>query len=75
VPPLLSGIQLITFFIDPALGNVSQENGKDWVLRAYPSLEGLVRIAASAGAPKVKRDSSAAGRSARTIPITTTPKW
>jgi uncharacterized protein YwqG len=55
VPPLLSGIQLITFFIDPALGNVSQENGKDWVLRAYPSLEGLVRIAAPAGAPKVKK--------------------
>jgi len=55
VPPLLSGIQLITFFIDPDLGDVSQENGADWVLRAYPSLEGLVRIAAPAGAPKVKK--------------------
>jgi len=55
VPPLLSGVQLITFFIDPELGNVSQENGKDWALRTYPSLEGLVRIAAPAAAPKVKK--------------------
>jgi len=55
VPPLLAGIQLITFFVNPELGTLSQENGKDWRLRAYPSLEGLARIAAPAVAPKLKK--------------------
>ena len=55
VPPLLAGVQLITFFIDAGLGDVSRENGQDWVLRTYPLVEGLARIAVPAGAPKVKK--------------------
>jgi hypothetical protein len=55
VPPLLAGIQLLTFFVTPELGTLSQENGSDWVLRTYSSLEGLVRIPPPAGAPKVKK--------------------
>ena len=55
VPPLLSGVQLVTFFIDPELGNLSQDSGSDWILRTYSSLDGLERIAAPAGAPKVKK--------------------
>jgi hypothetical protein len=55
IPPLLSDLQLLTFFISPELGTLSRENGADWVLRAYPSVEGLLRIAAPADAPKVKK--------------------
>jgi hypothetical protein len=53
VPPLLAGIQMITFFIDPEAGVLQKENGADWRLRAYTSLEGLVPMVAPAGAPKV----------------------
>ena len=35
VPPLLAGIQLLTFFVDPELGILNRENGQDWVLRTY----------------------------------------
>ena len=42
VPPLLAGIKLITFFVNPELGELSEENGGDWRLRAYNSLDGLV---------------------------------
>ena len=52
-PPLLAGVQLLTFFIDPELGTLSKENGADWRLRTYRSLEGLAPIPAPAGAPKV----------------------
>ncbi len=55
VPSLLAGIQLITFFIDPEFGILNRENGQDWVLRTYPSLDGLTRIAAPANAPKLKK--------------------
>jgi len=55
VPPLLAGIQLVTFFIDPELRDLSQENGRNWVLRTYASLEVLARIAAPTDAPKVKK--------------------
>ena len=54
-PPLLSDLELVTFFVQPELGNLSRENGADWVLRAYPSIEGLVRIAPPGGAPRVKK--------------------
>jgi uncharacterized protein YwqG len=55
VPALLADIKLLTFFIDPDLGEVSRENGQEWVVRAYPFLEGLTRIATPANAPKVKK--------------------
>jgi hypothetical protein len=53
VPPLLADIQLITFFVNPEVGVLHQENGADWRLRAYTSLEGLVPMVAPAGAPKL----------------------
>jgi uncharacterized protein YwqG len=55
VPSLLAGIQLITFFIDAELGNLNRESGANWVLRTYPSLAGLARIAAPANTPKLKK--------------------
>ena len=55
VPPLLADIQLITFFVNPEFGILSEDNGKDWRLRAYKSLEGLARIPAPSDAPKVKK--------------------
>lgn len=42
VPPLLADIQLITFFVNPEVGVLHRENGADWRLLTYPSLEGLV---------------------------------
>jgi uncharacterized protein YwqG len=55
VPPRLADIQLITFFVNPEFGILSEDNGKDWRLRAYKSLEGLARIPAPSDAPKVKK--------------------
>ena len=55
VPPLLADIQMITFFVDPEMGVLHQENGADWRLRAYTSLESLVPMMAPAGAPKVAK--------------------
>lgn len=55
VPPLLADIRLITFFVNPELGVLHQENGADWRLRAYTSLEGLVPIVVPAGAPRVRK--------------------
>ncbi len=55
VPALLEDIKLITFFVKPELGTLSEEQGQDWCVRAYKSLDGLVRIAAPSDAPKVKK--------------------
>jgi hypothetical protein len=55
VTELLADVALLTFFIDPELGNLNRENGSDWVLRTYSSLEGLTRIEPPADAPKVKK--------------------
>jgi len=55
VPSLLADIQLITFFIAAEFGVLSQENGRDWRLRTYKSLDGLVRIPAPGDAPRVKK--------------------
>jgi hypothetical protein len=55
VPPLLADIKLITFFVKTEFGELSEESGRDWRLRAYKSLEGLARISAPAGAPKVRK--------------------
>ena len=55
VPPLLDGIQLLTFFVNPDFGVLSQTNGSDWQLRTYSSLEGLVPLAVPCGAPKAKK--------------------
>jgi uncharacterized protein YwqG len=55
VPPLLADIRLITFFVNPEFGRLAAENGSEWRLRAYKSLDGLVRIPAPGDAPKVKK--------------------
>lgn len=52
VPPLLADVQLITFFVDPELEHLHQENGSNWLLRVYSSIEGLVPLEAPAGAPR-----------------------
>jgi uncharacterized protein YwqG len=55
VPAMLEDVALITFFVDPAFGDLGKQNGAGWRLRAYASLEGLVAIAAPANAGKLKR--------------------
>ena len=55
VPQLLADIHLISFYVDPELGILQKENGADWRLRTYTSLEGLVPIPAPVDAPKVKK--------------------
>ncbi len=55
VPPLLSGLALLTFFVVEDFGRLSKENGGDWRLRAYPSLDGLVRLPPPAGASRSKK--------------------
>ena len=55
VPPLLADLKLITFFVDPELSNLAEENGRNWRLRAYPTLAGLVPTPVPPGAPRVKK--------------------
>lgn len=55
VPAQLEDIKLLTFFVSPEFGELSRENGADWQLRTYKSLEGLARISALSSAPKVKK--------------------
>jgi len=54
VPPLLAGVKLITFFVN-ADASFGDENGANWQLRAYPSIEGLAPLAAPVGTPAVKK--------------------
>jgi len=55
VPESLSDIKLITFFVDRGMDNFSDENGDDWCLRAYKSLDGLVTLEAPKGTSNLKR--------------------
>lgn len=55
VPPLLADLQFLTFFVDLEASPLSQENGSDWRLFAYPSLAGLAPIARPANAPTLNR--------------------
>jgi uncharacterized protein YwqG len=55
VPPLLNGIALIAFFVDPKLGNLEQENGTNWQLRTYTSFEGLIPLTPPSNAPSLKK--------------------
>jgi uncharacterized protein YwqG len=43
MPDCLHDLQLITLFIDPNFALLGEENGNHWQLRAYSSLEGLVK--------------------------------
>lgn len=44
----------MTFFVDPEVGNRSEESGKDWVLRAYKWLDSLAPLDRPADAPRVR---------------------
>jgi hypothetical protein len=55
VPELLRGIALVTFFAEPEPGELERENGVNWSLRTYASLDGLAPIAPPQGGPKLRR--------------------
>jgi uncharacterized protein YwqG len=55
VPSLLAEVKLLTFFIQPDLGTLAEENGSDWCLRAYPSLEDLAPLAPPSGATATRK--------------------
>jgi uncharacterized protein YwqG len=55
VPALLQNLKLITFFVAPEASPLQEENGKDWCLRAYKSLNDLGPLAMPADAPHLER--------------------
>jgi hypothetical protein len=55
VPERLADIRLITFFVEPETAALNEENGGNWCLRAYRSLEGLAPLPTRQDAPKVKK--------------------
>src|SRR5277367_6887120 len=55
LPPLLQDIALITFFVDPEHGQLTHDNGDNWQVRAYASLDRLIALPRPEGAPGVKR--------------------
>ena len=55
VPPLLEDLKLIVFFAKPGSGSLKKENGSNWLLRCYKSLEGLNPIDAPHKTPALKR--------------------
>jgi uncharacterized protein YwqG len=55
IPSRLEDIKLITFFVAADTAALSEENGGNWCLRAYKSLDGLTAITAHPDAPKVKK--------------------
>jgi uncharacterized protein YwqG len=72
IPARLADIKLITFFVEPDTAQLKEENGENWVLRAYTSLDGLRPLAAPTGSAKVKKpfecrwEESGEARTART---------
>jgi hypothetical protein len=58
IPPLLAGIQLLTFFADPD-ASFGDANGENWQLRTYHALHGLVQN------PRVGPEGSTRRRSCR----------
>src|ERR1700741_2109048 len=54
LPPLLSDLRLLTFFIAPD-ARLGRENGEGWCLRAYNSLDGLSAMVMPAGAPHLAK--------------------
>jgi hypothetical protein len=55
IPDRLADIKLITFFVEPETAALQEENGGNWRLRAYRSLDGLAPIAAPPDAPKIRK--------------------
>jgi hypothetical protein len=54
-PPLLENLSLIVFFAGSLDDLLDREDGSNWVLRAYGSLDGLAPLTAPAGAPKGRK--------------------
>jgi len=55
IPPSLADLKLLTFFVEPEFGDLSQENHENWCLRAYKSLQELAPIPRPPGVPVAKR--------------------
>ena len=55
LPALLADIRLITFFVDPQATEWSRQEGLDWRLCAYTSLDGLVPLVRPSDAPSLAR--------------------
>jgi hypothetical protein len=55
IPSRLEDVQLITFFVVPETAALDEENGGNWCLRAYKSLDGLGPIVAPGDAPRIKK--------------------
>jgi hypothetical protein len=55
IPDRLADIKLITFFVEPDTASLAEENGDNWCLRAYKSLDGLTPLAVPPDAPKIKK--------------------
>jgi uncharacterized protein YwqG len=55
IPDRLTDIKLITFFVETDTASLAEENGDNWCLRAYKSLDGLTPLAAPPEAPKIKK--------------------
>jgi hypothetical protein len=55
VPDRLKDIQLMTLFVDPSMSSFEEENGANWCLRTYQSVDGLVKSVRPANAPRARR--------------------
>jgi Domain of unknown function (DUF1963) len=72
VPDRLHDIRLITLFVDAAMTGFDEENGGNWCLRTYGSLEGLVPSVRPANAPRApRRGLECRWEACPTIPIMT----
>jgi hypothetical protein len=54
-PPLLAELTLLTFFVSSLDDPLDREDGSNWILRAYRSLDGLTPLSAPPGAPKIRK--------------------
>lgn len=55
LPDILKDMALLTFLAEIEALQLGQENGANWVLRGYTSLEGLAPLDPPAGTPALKR--------------------
>jgi hypothetical protein len=55
LPARLEDIKLITFFVVPETATMDEENGGNWCLRAYKTLDVLAPMAAPRDAAKLKK--------------------
>ena len=55
VPPRLEDVKVITFFVEPETAELDNENGGNWALRAYKTLDGLTAMTVPPDAPKLRK--------------------